>query len=86
MGKLVHTCLGSSYVINDDDLLFVLAETTTHVLHCPPPPPAHRFIISPAVINTHTGPGHTPVRDRLPVDSERERLCESKPERARNYP
>ena len=41
MGKLVHTCLGSSYLI-------------THVLHCPPPPPAHSFIIGPAVINTHT--------------------------------
>ena len=25
-----------------------------HVLHCPPPPPALSFIMSPAVINTHT--------------------------------
>jgi hypothetical protein len=40
MGKLVHTCLGSSYLI-------------AHVLHCPPPAPAHSFIIGPAVINTH---------------------------------
>ena len=31
MGALVHTCLGSSYLI-------------AHVLHCPPPPPAHSFI------------------------------------------
>jgi hypothetical protein len=41
MGTLVHTCLGSSYLI-------------AHVLHCPPPRPAHSFIIGPAVINTHT--------------------------------
>ena len=40
MGRLVHTSLGSSYLI-------------AHVLHCPPPP-AHSFIIGPAVINTHT--------------------------------
>jgi hypothetical protein len=40
MGRLVHTCLGSSYLI-------------AHVLHCPPSPPAHSFIIGPAVINTH---------------------------------
>jgi hypothetical protein len=41
MGTLVHTCLGSSYLL-------------VHVLHCPPLPPAHRFIVGPAVINTHT--------------------------------
>jgi hypothetical protein len=40
VGKLVHTCLGSSYLI-------------AHVLHCPPRPPAHSFLIGPAV-NTHT--------------------------------
>jgi hypothetical protein len=40
MGRLVHTSLGSSYLI-------------AHVLHCPPPP-AHSIIIGPAVINTHT--------------------------------
>jgi len=44
MGPLVHTCLGSSYLI-------------AHVLHCPPPPPAHSFIIGPAVINTHNRGG-----------------------------
>ena len=41
MGRLVHTCLSSPYLI-------------VHVLHCPPPPSAHSFIIGPAVINTHT--------------------------------
>ena len=41
MGRLVHTSLGSSYLI-------------AHVLHCPPPP-AHSFIMGPAVINTHSG-------------------------------
>jgi hypothetical protein len=40
MGTLVHTCLGSPYLI-------------AHVFHCPPSPPAHSFIIGPAVINTH---------------------------------
>jgi len=40
MGKPVHTCLSSSYLI-------------VHVLHCPPPPPAHSFIIGPAVIIPH---------------------------------
>ena len=40
MGRLVHTGLGSWYLI-------------AHVLHCPLPPPAHSFIIGPAVISTH---------------------------------
>jgi hypothetical protein len=50
MGKLVRTCLGSSYLI------------AQHVLHCPPPPHAHSFIIGPAAINTHTRAA--PVRVR----------------------
>ena len=41
MGTLVHTCLGSSYLI-------------AHVLHCLPPLPAHSSIIGPAVICIHT--------------------------------
>jgi hypothetical protein len=40
IGKLVHTCLGSSYLI-------------AHVLHCPLSPPAHSVVIGPAV-NKHT--------------------------------
>jgi len=41
MSGLIHTGLGSSYII-------------AHVLHSPPPPPANSFVIGPAVINTHT--------------------------------
>jgi hypothetical protein len=53
MGTLVHTCLGSSYLI-------------AHVLHCPPPPPAHSFIIGPVVINTPRQPGIGPFRVSSP--------------------
>jgi hypothetical protein len=65
MGTLVHTCLGSSYLI-------------AHVLHCPPPSPRTQFIIGPAVINKHTGrppsflflavnEGHLDVKELLEV-------------------
>ena len=34
MGKLVHTCLGSSYVINDDDPSFIVLTETKFSFHC----------------------------------------------------
>ena len=48
MGKLVHTCLGSSSLIS-------------HVLHCPPLPPARSFETGPAVINTHWVGSRSPL-------------------------
>ena len=48
MSGLIHTGLGSSYII-------------AHVLHSPPPPPANSFVIGPAVINTHKHTGMSPL-------------------------
>jgi hypothetical protein len=77
MGRLVHTSLGSSYLI-------------AHVLHGPPPPPAHSFIIGPAVINTHTWAGEgildfkSPDHEPMSLgERERERKRERERERER---
>jgi hypothetical protein len=61
---VVHTCLGSSYLI-------------AHVLHCPPgpPPPAHSIIIGPAVINTQAAARRNQYHDLLD-DAHHDRRCE----------